>query len=169
VTAASPLGRYDSSPAADETLHEVRLLNLPVRVMLAGRDHHDELMREFALLALSASAASGATPARLIELTQVLGIRYGGAVARPDEEVEAAAARGDDTVDLTYVVPSHVVEGAELLSALMAEADEFCQAEQLLTLQRNETLKRFSDWYIDEFRRQVEGESPRPWDGPLDP
>jgi hypothetical protein len=26
----------------------------------------------------------------------------------------------------------------------------------------------FSHWYLDEFRRQVKGEPPRPWDGPLD-
>jgi hypothetical protein len=25
----------------------------------------------------------------------------------------------------------------------------------------------FTRWYLDEFRRQVAGEPPRPWDGPL--
>lgn len=44
MTTASPMGRYDEARAADE-LHEVRLLGLPVRVMLAAREHHDELMR----------------------------------------------------------------------------------------------------------------------------
>jgi hypothetical protein len=108
-------------------------------------------------------------PTRLIELTQILGVQYGGAAARPDEEVDAALARGDETIDLTYVVPAHVVDGANTLSALMAEADEFCRTEQLLTLARSSVLFDFAEWYIGEFRRQVAGEQPQPWTGPLDP
>jgi hypothetical protein len=164
---ASPLGRYDQA-TTDDALHEVRLIGVPVRVMVAGREHHDELMREFALLALSRSDIA-AVPTRLIELTQILGVQYGGAAARPDEEVDAALARGDETIDLTYVVPAHVVDGANTLSALMAEADEFCRTEQLLTLARSSVLFDFAEWYIGEFRRQVAGEQPQPWTGPLDP
>lgn len=135
--------------------------------MLAGRDRHDELMREFALLALS--GPSTALPACLLELTEILGVRYGGATARPEAEIEAAAARGEATVDLTYVVPAHVLEGADLLDRLMAEADDFCRAEQLLTLPRNELMVQFADWYLEQFRRQIAGEPPQPWTGPLDP
>ncbi|MDT7548095.1 MAG: hypothetical protein QOE84_489 [Actinomycetota bacterium] len=164
---ASPLGRYDQA-TTDDALHEVRLIGVPVRVMVAGREHHDELMREFALLALSRSDIA-TVPTRLIELTQILGVQYGGAAARPDEEVDAALARGDETIDLTYVVPAHVVDGANTLSALMAEADEFCRTEQLLTLARSSVLFDFAEWYIGEFRRQVAGEQPQPWTGPLDP
>jgi hypothetical protein len=167
VTSASPLGRYDSR-RDEHDLHEVRLLGLPVRLMLASRERHDELMREFALLALGGPGRSD-VPARLVELIQILGVRYGGATARPDEVVDQAAARGDSTVDLTYVVPAHVVEAADVLDALMAEADEFCRAEQLLTLARDETMVAFAAWYLDQFRRQIAGEPPEPWRGPLDP
>jgi hypothetical protein len=166
-TAASPLGRYDPG-TRDDAVHEVRLVGVPVRVMVAGREHHDELMREFALLALSRSDIA-ALPTRLVELTQILGVRYGGAAARPDEEVDAALACGDDTIDLTYVVPAHVVDGANTLSTLMAEADELCRAEQLLTLARSPVLVEFAEWYLGEFRRQVAGEQPQPWTGQLDP
>jgi hypothetical protein len=62
-----------------------------------------------------------------------------------------------------------VVEAADHLAALMAEADEYCRREQMLTLQRSEVVRDFSAWYLDEFRRQIQGEPPRPWDGPLDP
>jgi hypothetical protein len=167
MTTASPLGRYGQT-VADDTMHEVRLIAVPVRVMVAGREHHDELMREFALLALARSDIAP-VPTRLVELTQILGIRYGSATARPDEAVDAALTRGDDTIDLTYVVPAHVVDGADTLSALMAEADEFCRSEQLLTLERSPILADFAEWYLDEFRRQVKGEPPQPWSGPLDP
>jgi hypothetical protein len=50
----------------------------------------------------------------------------------------------------------------------MAEADDFCRREQMLTLERTEVMRTFAEWYLDEFRRQVNGEPPRPWDGPLD-
>jgi hypothetical protein len=163
----SPLGRYDDVPG-DDTIHEVRLLGLPVDLLIASRERHDELMREFALLALG-GASGGDVPARLVEITQILGVRYGGAAARPDEEVDAAAARGDETIDLTYRVPAHVVNAADTLDKLMAEADEFCRQEQLLTLARSELMVTFAAWYLDEFRRQIAGADPKPWTGPLEP
>ena len=167
MTAPSPLGRYGDT--SQEDLHDVHLLNLPVRVLIATRERHDELMREFALLALGGPAGRPDIPDRLLELIEILGVRYGYAAARPDELVDAAVARGDTTIDLSYTVPAHVVEAADNLDALMREADEFCRTEQLLTLARSDIMVAFSDWYLDEFRRQVAGEPPRPWDGPLDP
>lgn len=169
MTAASPLGRYEGGPDEDLDLHEVRLLNLPVRVYIAGRERHDELMREFALLALGGPSGRTDLPKRLLELTEILGVRFGSASERPDDVVDGAVGRGDDTVDLTYRVPAQVVEAADVLEGLMAEADEFCRTEQLLTLARDPVIVEFSAWYLAEFRRQVAGRPPRPWSGPLDP
>jgi hypothetical protein len=164
---ASPLGRYDEGGTED--MHEVRLLGLPVRVMVASRERHDELMREFALLALGGPTGGAAVPRRLVELIEILGVRYGGAAARPDELVDAAVARGDDRIDLSYTVPAHVVDAANTLDHLRAEADAFCASEQLLTLARTDVMVEFANWYLEEFRRQVAGLPPRPWEGPLDP
>ena len=164
----SPLGRYDDSSAPDE-LFDVELRNVPVRVLVAGREHHDELMREFALLALSGGADGPNVPARLVELTQTLGVRYGGATSRPDELVDAAAARGEDVIELSYRVPAHVSDAASTLDQLLKEADDFCRAEQLLTVERSAVIIAFGQWYCEEFQRQVAGQPPRPWDGPLDP
>jgi hypothetical protein len=168
LSSASPLGRYDDEPS-DDQLHEVRLLRVPVKVLIAGREHHDDLMREFALLALAADSARSRLPARLIELTEILGVRYGRAAARPSEEIDAALQAGQSTVDLTYQVPAHIVEAAETLEALMREADEFCRSEDLLTLRRSDVVADFSHWYLTEFTRQVQGEPPTPWSGPLEP
>jgi len=162
----SPLGRYDDSPD-DQPTHEVRLLNVPVRVLAAGRQQHDELMHEFAVLAVALEDRSS-VPARMLELIDTLGTRYGRAADRPDSAVDEAIARGADSVDLVYEVPAHVVEAADALEQIMNEADEFCQREQMLTLGRSEVQQRFAQWYLDEFRRQIEGEPPRPWDGPYD-
>lgn len=161
----SPLGRYDSDDG--ETLYEVQLLNMPVRLLVAGREHHDEVMREFAMLALDEHPHHD-VPARLLELIDVLGRRYGAASARPDSEVDAALDRGEATIDLVYHVPAHVTEAADRLEALMTEADEFCRQQQLLALARPPVVEEFSRWYLEEFRRQIAGEPPRPWDGPLE-
>lgn len=163
----SGLGRYAEGDH-DETMHTVQLVRVPVRVMDAGRRHHDELMHEFAVLAV-ADDLSDDVPQRMLDLIDTLGRRYGNTSQPGNAEVDAAIARGEDTIDLTYEVPHHVVEAAGNLAALMAEADEFCQREQMLTLQRSETIRDFSDWYLEEFRRQINGEPPRPWNGPLDP
>lgn len=168
MTSVSPLGRYDDNTSQGQ-LHEVRLLGLPVRVLIASRDRHDELMREFALLALGTPSGRPEIPGRLLELIETLGVRYGHAAPRPDELVDEAAARGQDTVDLTYSVPAHLVESADRLESLMREADEFCRSEHLLTLARTDVMVEFADWYLEEFRRQVAGQPPRAWEGSLDP
>lgn len=162
----SPLGRYD--PAGADGLHEIRLLNVPVRILAAGREHHDDVMREFAMLALAEDTDAEHTPKRLLELVDVLGRRYAAAAERPDAEVDGALARGETSIDLVYHVPDHVAAAADELASLMDEADEFCRERRLLSLARPPLVIDFSRWYLDEFRRQIAGEPPRPWNGPLE-
>ena len=162
----SPLGRYD--PDRGEDLHEVRLLNVPLHLLVAGREHHDEVLREFAVLALDENIAPEHVPVRMLQLIDTLGRQYGAASARPDAEIEAAIERGETTIDLVYHVPAHVVEAADRLEALMAEADAFCRERQLLTLARPALVAEFSQWYLDQFRVQIAGGSPEPWSGPLE-
>jgi hypothetical protein len=163
----SPLGRYDDGET-DDRIHEVRLLNFPVRVLAASRQQHDELMHEFAVLAVTMEDRES-VPARMLELIDTLGTTYAGTGERPDTEVDAALDRGESTIDLTYHVPAHVLDAANRLQTLMDEADEFCRSEQMLTLARTQLMKDFARWYLDEFRRQIAGEPPQPWAGPLDP
>ncbi|MCU1599396.1 MAG: hypothetical protein JWO22_105 [Frankiales bacterium] len=165
--AASPLGRYANAPDADDRLVEVQLLNVPLQLLAASREHHDELMREFRLMALSGTVPTHAAPARLIELVGVLGDRYAGASDRPDVEVDAALDRGESTLDLSYTVPASAARAAQALDALMAEADEFCRAEQLLTLERPPVLVEFAAWYLRCFVAQVAEAPPEPWNGPM--
>lgn len=164
---ASPLGRFD--PDTSEGLYEVRLRNMPLPLLAASREHHDEVMREFAMMALDESNSSDHAPARLMELVDILGRRYGAATARPDAEIDAALARGETTIDVVYHVPDHVADAAGQLESLMGEVDEFCRQRQMLALARPKLFKEFADWYLDEFRRQIAGEAPRAWDGPLEP
>jgi hypothetical protein len=163
----SPLGRYD--PDTGDALHEVRLLSLPVQVLAMSREQHDELMREFAMLALDENLSAEHVPARLLELVDVLGRRYGAVSARPDEEIDAAIARGDKSIDLVYHVPAHVTEAADALEKLMTEADAFCRDRQMLALARTPLQERFARWYLDQFRHQIAGLPPDPLPCPFGP
>jgi hypothetical protein len=132
-------------------------------------DPHDDLMREFRLLALAEPTGGRRVPARLVELTQALGVRYAAAGSRPDEDFDRAVEQRLDTVDLVYRVPPGVAESARELEEMMTEADEFCRSAELMTLARTPVMVRFARWYLGQFSDQIAGRPATPWDGPLDP
>jgi hypothetical protein len=159
----SPLGRYASD--APDTIVTVVLLDAPLKIWQRAAEHHDELMREMALLALAPDPP--ALPQRLTELVQVLGQQYGAASSRPDDDREQAIAAGRDRMDLSYQVPRSVGPDAARMRALLDEAEGYCRSE-LLTLAQPQEQVDFSRWYIEEFVRQTKGQPPRPWPGPWD-
>jgi len=166
---AAVLGRYTAGAPPGEESVSVELLNFPLQLFAAARERHDELMREFALLALAPDleADRRALPARLAQLVELLGRRYAAAGVRIDSSRDAAVARGELAMDLTYQVPRSA--GAEMASLhdLIVEADAYCRDEQLLTLAPDAEQKSFRDWFLQEFVRQLAGEPPRRWDGPM--
>ncbi|HEY0871018.1 MAG TPA: hypothetical protein VGD55_11515 [Acidothermaceae bacterium] len=163
------------TPAAADAREQrdVRMMGLPVALFLRTQEHHDELVREFTLMAIRESATDvGSTPrtvlpARLRELIDILGRRFDASTSRADIELQAAVERGDPTVDLTYHVRSHVAAELIVSTELMDDADEFCRQEKLLTLPRDAAMVAFSRWYNREFLRQLDGLPPTPWDGPV--
>jgi hypothetical protein len=149
------------------------MMGLPVALFLRTQEHHDELVREFTLMAIRESATDVGSqprtvlPARLRELIDILGRRFDASTSRADVDLQAAADRGDATVDLTYHVRSNVAAELVMSTELMDDADEFCRQEKLLTLPRDPAMVAFSRWYNREFLRQIDGLPPTPWDGPL--
>lgn len=162
---SQPLGRYALAAEDGEELVEVRLLGTPLDLMVLSREHHDGLMREFRLLHLSGRLASRDAPVRLVQLTETLGRRYGTPSGR-DEDVDRALERGVEALDLVYLVPRSIVGAVASLDALMEEADAYCAAEQLMTVERPPLLKQFGAWYLEQFVLQCAGGEPTPWAGP---
>ena len=77
------MGRYDAADVPEGApLHEIRMVGVPVEIFLAARQQHDELMREFAVLALAHQDQSSAAPAELRRLVHELGAN--SAAARRD-------------------------------------------------------------------------------------
>ncbi|MFN2536715.1 MAG: hypothetical protein ABR549_01005 [Mycobacteriales bacterium] len=159
----SPLGRFARD--VQESLVTVVLLDAPLRIWQRAAEHHDELMREMALLALSPDPPG--LPQRLTELVQLLGRQYGAAASRPEDARDEAIAAGLDRLDLTYEVPRSVGADALAMRALLDEAEEYCRTE-LLTLAQPQVQADFARWYIEEFVRQTQGQPPRRWPGPWD-
>lgn len=127
-----------------------------------------DLMREFRLLSLAGASTDRDVPARLVQLTEILGQQYAAARQRPDRRVDEALDRGEDSIDLVYEVPPGVGAGAIKLGELMAEADAFCADQQMMALERPEVIKRSGQWYVKQFVAQIAGADPTPWDGPLE-
>jgi hypothetical protein len=160
------LGRYDTRPVGE--LVTVRMLRFPLRLFAAAREHHDELIREFSLLALAApESASRPLPQQLVGLIETLGGRYRAAAERADAVRDTALARGDLSIDLTYQVPSSARESMIALGRLMDEADRFCRDERLLTLAEEPTQQQFRRWFTTQFVDQINGHPAVAWTGPL--
>ena len=150
-------------------LHEVRLLGVPIAVHGAAQEHSAELIREMYLIAqqLHSSGGDGISehlPVRLVELVEELTGEYSGWTAAQDRQLEDAVASGVESIDLVYQIPSGAGAAAQHLGAMLDDADEYCRAGQhLLTLATPPNLKRYRQWYLGEFVRQLAGEPPTPW------
>ena len=166
---AASLGRFVPAAPDGQALVEVRLLRLPVHLLRASQEHHDGLMRELRLLALSGEVADHELPVRLVELIDVLGDRFGASRDRRDADLDAALAAGVETVDQVERIPPAAAAAAASLAEMLADADEYCRRSLLFTVPRPPLVRRFGDWYVSQFVDQVAGRDPVPWDGPLRP
>lgn len=144
----------------DEELVEVRLLELPLNLLAESQERGDELGREFSHIADSDSEG---VPARLTALSQQLTGRYAESVRPAQEQIDAAIARGDDTIDVTFTVPRHASAAATQLWALLEEADEFCRAGDMLTLASTPEMLQLRHWYLGQFIDQLAGADPVSW------
>lgn len=148
---------------------EVRLLDVSLVDYQRSTEHHDELVREFALIneARREAIREGAAevPARLLALIDDLTARFAAFSAGPTAALRAALERGDERIDLLYTVPTAVGPAAEELNRLLDEADEFCRAGDLLTLASPPGTAAFRRWFLDQFGAQIAGAPPTPWPG----
>lgn len=153
-----------------DQLVEVRLEHFPVALWARAQEHADELIREFALIAADTDGnGEHGVPHRLGQLIDSLADRYGSAGTDADRRLSAASDAGVDTVDVvTFQVPRSAADDVRQLGSMLDEADRYCLAgDHLLTLTAAPDVLRFRNWYLDEFARQLSGQSPCPW--PDDP
>ncbi len=144
---------------------DVRLLGFPLDLYRKAKEHHDELMRELALLALDDDPSTD-VPRRLVELIAALRSRYARFTTGADAVRDEAMNRGEAAVDLTYRIPVQARTAVLDLAAMLDEADEFCRrGEHLLTLASPPDARAFRRWFLGEFVAQIDGADPTPWEG----
>lgn len=156
-----------SEPALEVDRVAVRLLRFPLRAYARATEHYEDLFREFALMAASASEHRHAVPGRLTALIETLGRRY-PLQAEAVEERAAALARGDLEGDFEITVPRSGAEASAILDEMLDEADDYCRAGELLTLAAPVQVVEFRRWYLQEVIAQVAGRPATPWPGGLD-
>ena len=143
-------------------LVEVQLLGLPVPLWARSQEQHDALLREFALIA--SDGAAHQLPARLLALLEDLDREYGDLSGEQQRRLDRAARDGVDSIDLVYRVPPGVGPAALALSALLDEADDYCQqGRHLLTLGAEPDVVAFRRWYLRAFAEQTAALPAVPW------
>ena len=149
-------------------LHPVRMLRLPVQVWAASQEHHDELLREFALMTAGREDREDEAPpvpVRLLRLVEQLTASFAGSSDEQEARLFAAAARGDEVMDvLEFALPAAAGPACVQLEELLDEADEYCRAgHHLLTLATPDEIRLFRTWYLAQVREQLAGAPPEPW------
>lgn len=163
-----PAGEFFDAPPARRTSPEQRegmlalhLLGLPVATTMGLQRHHEELRREARLLSFAHDEdypLAGELTDIFIRLERVLPLAL-------TDAVDAAAASGQEILDLDVEVSGEAAPVFEEFLALMDRADDFCRAERLLSLARSPHQKRFQRWILGELIGQSSGQAPVRWSG----
>ncbi|MEX2552918.1 MAG: hypothetical protein WD627_07975 [Actinomycetota bacterium] len=149
---------------SESDLVEVRLIGIPLSIHRLASEHQDGLNREFAFLARQADADPTGIPARLLTLSRELRENFQSFSSGPAAALEEALKRGEEQMDLLFLVPPAFAGAARLLAGLLEEADAYClTGKDLLTLVAPGHVVTYRNWFLDEFVRQINGEQPRPW------
>lgn len=148
----------------DVTLVEVVLLALPVEEFRRSQQHHDALLREFALIDADEDAARDEVPTRVTALVHELGARFGRFSVEPEERLRRAVAEGAGRIDITFRVPPSARQASLDLRTMLDEADEWCRRGALMTLATPDDVVAFRNRYLEEFVHQIDGGAPRPFD-----
>ena len=158
-------GLDDAPGASDAPEVAVHLIGLPIETYLAAEEHHDALMREFALLPRLGDDRFGvAVSPRLVELATVLGRQFGVGNEHRRAQVEEARRAGRTTVDVVLSIRSDASEEVWTVADQLDEVDAYCARAELLTLPSSPAVQDFRHWYAAEVVRQLSGGAPSPWE-----
>lgn len=146
-----------------DDLRRVRLVDFPLRVYERAREHHEELLREFSLIANPHPDSQVDVPQRLIDIVATLRERYSPFMADTDADRRAALERGEQTTELELLLPAAIRDECVRLGHLLDEVEDYCREGELLTLATPPDLLAFRQWYLREIVSQIDGDAPTAW------
>ena len=147
--------------------YTVVLGDVPTDLLLAAKAHVDNVVRELTLASSdSASSTALATPRHLAELLRDVVTNFAEARQSIKRQALSAAARGDDRVALSLVLPASYAGAGERYLAALDELDDYARAARLLTVESPPEHRAFRHWYvqclIDQLRARGDGVSISP-------
>lgn len=152
---------------SSEPLYTVQLGDVPTDLLVAAKEHVDNVVRELTLAWSGAeSGASSALPQPFAELVETVTHRFVDARQAIKRQALEAALRGNERTSITLTLPeSSAQAGLDYLAAL-DRADLYARAARLLTLETPPQHRAFRRWYVESLARQLTaaaaGEPPPP-------
>ena len=154
------LERWDDDLGFDDRdaplRYPVSLGDVPTDLLLAAKTHVDNLVREFTLLTAGAeSGRSSPVPIPLAILIEEVVHRFAEARQSIKRQALAAASRGDKYVRLELSLGLEAADAGEDYLRALDEADAYCRAARLLTLETPPQHRMFRQWYVGELVAQL--------------
>lgn len=146
----------------------IRLVDYPVSLANRAGRHYEAIQRELALIHFSDDAAQASVPARLLEVTERARTAMAGDEIVDRELVTTSIEEGTSSITVDLRMPRAAGEAMAELVGLLVEADDFCRNGDLITTAMPEDCRAFREWFLGEFVRQIDGDPPTPWDGPIE-
>lgn len=138
------------------TRYPVWLGDVPTSLLLSAKAHVDNLVREFTLAARGAeSQVSGQLPPHLASLIETVVTRFSEARQAIKRQALAAANQGLPHVRLELNLPASAAEAGEEYLRALDEADRYCHAARLLTVESPPRHRLFRQWYVGELVAQL--------------
>lgn len=155
----------DAGGAAPGGLYTVRLGSVPTDLLLAAKGHVDNLVREFTLASSGAVAGTTeAVPPPIARLIDSVTNTFTEARESIKRQALEAANAGQRQVELELRLPASAAEAGERYLEALDEADSYCRAARLLTLESPPQHRLFRRWYVGELiaqlRRAAAGDAP---------
>jgi hypothetical protein len=144
---------------------QVRLVDVPVGIYRAAQQHTDALLRELVLMAEYEATHSPDGPMRRLFARANHGFSDRlDLTVRATPDVDAAHARGDAHVTITYVLPERFAAATEAWARLVDELDALCRDGTMLSVPASPEVTAFARWWCAELTRQLrDGAAPVPW------
>ena len=143
-------------PSSGSNHRFIELGDVPTELLLAAKSHVDNLVREFTLAAAGAEEGStAAVPPHLAELIETVVHRFSGPRLSIKRQALAAARQGKDHVRLRLRLEPGAAEAGEAYLQALDEADVYCRAARLLTLETPPKHRVFRHWYVGQIVHQL--------------
>jgi GAF domain-containing protein/anti-sigma regulatory factor (Ser/Thr protein kinase) len=140
-----------------EDVLEVDLGDVPTKLLLAAKVHTENIVREFTLTLVGTDAGTRSrVPDELTRLIATVTKEFSELRRALKEQALAAEARGEERTHLLVRLSPQAIQGGERYLEALDEADAYCRAGRLLSLETPPQHKVFRRWYVGELSRQVQ-------------